>query len=169
MNHTAHPPIRWPGFSRAGTLLVPLHPDWVAVPFGDVFETDGLRLVRKNEFHVTVLNRAMTATALSAWGEARIRDLYLAANWAPRRTGRYALLHERKDAQPHPLECWSLIEHLDLPAMLHFRTELASELGPAFADPVPHVTHFVLGDPNGIGLPDRAALEARLVREVRLP
>jgi hypothetical protein len=169
VNDPAHPPIPWPGLSPAGALVIPLHPDWLAAPFGDVFETDGLRLVRKSEFHVTVLNRAMAATALSACGEAGIRNLYRALNWAPRRTGRYALLHERKDAQPQPIECWSLIEHLDLPAMLHFRTELANLLGPAFADPVPHVTHFVLGDPNGIGLPDGAALKARVVREVRLP
>jgi hypothetical protein len=169
VNSPAHPPVPWPGLSPAGTLLVPLHPDWLAAPFGNVFEMDGLGLVRKSEFHVTVLNRAMAATALPAFGEARIRDLYGALSWAPRRTGRYALLHESKDAQPHPIECWSLIEHLDLPAMLHFRTELASALGPVFADPVPHVTHFVLGDPNGIGLPDGAALEARLVREIRLP
>ena len=48
-----------------------------------------------------------------------------------------------------------------------FRGELARQLGSTFAAPVPHVTHYVRGDPNGIGVPDVRALASLRVREVR--
>ena len=50
--------------------------------------------------------------------------------------------------------------------MLAFRGELARVLGDGFVDPVPHVTHYVRGDPNGIGVPDIRALQALKVRDV---
>lgn len=75
-------------------------------------------------------------------------------------------MHESKRTDDGVLGCWSLIESLHLPAMHAFRAEFARALGPIFADPIPHVTHFVRGDPNGIGVPDVRALDALLVREV---
>jgi hypothetical protein len=138
----------------------------MAAPFGDLCEVDGVRLRRKSEYHVTVLSRDMSRAAAEGVGEARLRALYATLDWAPRRSGRYVLLHEVKPGDGVPLDCWSIIEHLDLPAMHAFRGELARLLGPAFADPVPHVTHYVRGSPNGIGVPDTRALAALRVRDL---
>ena len=166
MDEPAHPAIPWPGFAPERAFVLPLQAGLMATPFRAHCEIDGVRLQRKSEFHVTVLSRDMSRAAAAGYGEARLRALYGSLQWTPRRTGRYALLHEDKRTDAGTLACWSLIEHLHLPAMHAFRSELAHAPGAAFADPVPHVTHFVRGDPNGIGVPDSRALEALQVREV---
>ena len=146
--------------------MLPLRAELMASPLTVPLEIDGVRLQRTSEFHVTVLSRDMARAAAAGCGETRLRELYEALSWAPQRTGRYTLLHEDKRTDTGMLVCWSLIEHLHFPAMLAFREELVRALGRAFAYPVPHVTHFVRGDPNGIGVPDARALDARRVREV---
>lgn len=158
--------LPWPGVWPGRALVLPLLAEGMAAPFGDACGIDGVRLKRKSEFHVTVLDQAMCRYAAEGIGEARLRALYESLSWSPRRTGRYALLHKTKPADSGTLDCWSIIEYLDLPAMHAFRGELARLLGPAFADPVPHVTHYVRGDPNGIGVPDTRALGAVWVRDV---
>jgi hypothetical protein len=165
MDEPLHPAIPWPGFSPERAFVLPLQAGLMATPFGGQCEVDGVRLRRKAEFHVTVLSQEMSRAA-GALDEARLRTLYESLRWMPRRTGRYALLHKAKSTDTGTLDCWSLIEHLDLPAMHAFRDALARLLGAAFADPVPHVTHFVRSDPNGIGVPDTLALAALQVREV---
>lgn len=166
MDELIHPAIPWPGFAAERAFVLPLRTDFMTAPFGDRCQFDGVRLRHKSEFHVTVLNRGMARAAAAGYGEAQLRELYESLEWTPRRSGRYALLHESKHTENGTLECWSLIEHLHLPAMLVFRVELARELGVVFADPVPHVTHYVHGDPNGIGVPDARALDALRVREL---
>lgn len=166
MDTPAHPPIAWPGFSDTRAFVLPLRSDCMATPFGALCQLEGIRLRRKSELHVTVLNADMARAAAAGCGEARLRELYESLEWTPVRTGRYALLHQSKPTAQGPLECWSLIEHLRLPAMLAFRASLARLLGGIFEDPVPHVTHYVHGDPNGIGVPHRRALAALLVREI---
>lgn len=146
--------------------MLPLDRELMATPFAARLELDGVRLRRKDEFHVTVLSREMARAAASGVGERALRALFDALSWVPARTGHYTLLHEDKRTATGVLACWSLIEHLRLPAMLAFRAELERALGRAFAAPVPHVTHFVHGDPNGIGVPDARALEAKRVRDI---
>jgi len=165
MDESIHPALPWPGFTPARSFVLPLQATRMATPFGDTCLIDGMRLERKSEFHVTVLSQDMSRAA-AGLGEARLHALYGSRQWTPRRTGRYALLHQAKPAGTGMLECWSLIEHLDLPAMLAFRGELARMLGDAFADPVPHVTHYVRGDPNGIAVSDIRAFQALRVRDV---
>lgn len=165
MDEQAHPDLPWPGFSPERSLVLPLQAARMATPFGETCEVDGVWLERKSEFHVTVLSQDMSRAA-AALGEARLRALYESRPWTPHRTGRYALLRQSEPTAGGARECWSLIEHLELSAMRHFRGELARMLGSAFADPVPHVTHFVHGDPNGIGVPDTRALQALQRREV---
>lgn len=165
MDEQAHPELPWPGFSPERPFVLPLQAGRMATPFGEACEIEGVLLVRKPEFHVTVLSQDLSRT-VAVLGTARLRALYESRPWTPRRTGRYALLHDAKPALGGTLERWSLIEHLELPAMDHFRGELARMLGPALADPVPHVTHFVRGDPNGIGVPNTRALQALQPREV---
>lgn len=166
MHEPAHPAIGWPGFSPARSFVLPLQAQFMASPFGKSCGIDGVRLQRKEEFHVTVLSRDMARAADVGLGESRLRALYESLSWTPRRTGRYVLLHQPKPTDAGTLDCWSLIEHLELPAMGSFRAALARILGSMFADPVPHVTHYVRGDPNGIGVPDTRALEALRVRDV---
>jgi len=166
MDERIHPAIPWPGFRAERAFVLPLRAERMATPFGDRCEVDGIVLRRKGEFHVTVFSREMSRAAAAAVGEPGLRALYEALHWAPLRTGRYALLHDTKSTDVGPLACWSLIEHMELPAMRAFRAELAHALGRLFADPVPHVTHFVRGDPNGIGVPDTHALAGLLVREL---
>ncbi|MEI7037655.1 hypothetical protein [Fulvimonas yonginensis] len=166
MAASAHPAIPWPGFSPERAFVLPLRAELMAAPFGEVCQFDGIRLHRKHEFHATVLSREMARAAAAACGEPHLRELYASLSWVPSRTGRYALLHQVKPADQGGRACWSLIEHLQFPAMLAFRAELARVLGRLFDDPVPHVTHYVHGDPDGIGVPDTRALAATLVREV---
>ena len=166
MDDTAHPAIVWPGFSPERAFVLPLVGELMVSPFAAPLELDGIRLQRKSEFHVTVLSREMARAAAAGCGEAQLHALYDAMDWIPERSGRYTLLHEDKRTDAGMLACWSLIEHLHFPAMLAFRAELVRTLGRAFDDPVPHVTHFVHGDANGIGVPDRRALEAKRVRDI---
>lgn len=158
MEPIGHPALPWPGLVPGHALVLPLQARFMATPFGPSCEIGGVRLQRKAEFHVTLLNRAMARAAGEALGEAGLRALYESLAWLPRRTGRYTLLRAPPSAGAGLPVRWSLIEHLDLGAMHRFRDELARLLGPAFADPVPHVTHFVQGDPNGIGVSDTRAL-----------
>jgi len=166
MEQSRLPPLPWPGFAPERSFVLPLPAPWMDAPFGDACGIDGVRLRRKSEFHVTVLSQDMSRAAAAGLGEAGLRTLYESLMWAPGRSGRYVLLHKLKPGDRGTLDCWSLIEHLELPAMHAFRGELARLLGPAFADPVPHVTHYVRGDPNGIGVPDTRALAALRVRDV---
>jgi len=166
MEESRLPAIPWPGFSPERAFVLPLLPERMATPFGDACQIDGVRLRRKSEFHVTVLSQDMSRAAAAGMGEARLRALYESVPWTPDRSGRYALLHKVKPTRDGTLDCWSLIEYLELPAMHAFRGELARLLGSAFADPVPHVTHYVRGDPDGIGVPDVRALAASRVRDV---
>jgi hypothetical protein len=162
-----HPPIPWPGFDPQRAFVLPLQAELMDTPFGEACVIDGVRLQRKREFHVTVLDRSMSRVAAVTLGAARLRALYASLEWTPRRTGRYVLLHEGKRDDPEVCESWSLIEHLRLPAMHALRSALADAAGAIFADPVPHVTHFVHGDPHGIGVPDTRALAALQVRPIR--
>lgn len=166
MDERTLPAVAWPGFSPERSFVLPLPAGLMATPFGATCTVDGLRLERKSEFHVTVLSQDMSRAAGAGIGEARLRALYESLQWAPGRTGRYGLLHKAKPTDTGTLDCWSLIEHLELPAMCRFRTELTRRLGSMFADPVPHVTHYVCGDPNGIGVPDTRVLQALKVRDV---
>lgn len=166
MDEPLHPALPWPGFNPERAFVLPLRAEFLATPFGPHCEFDGVRLQRKSEFHVTVLSREMARAAGAGCGEARLRAWFDALAWVPRRSGRYALLHETKRQGGSTLECWSLIEHLHLPAMHAFRAELVRVLGSAFAEPVPHVTHYVHGDPNGIGVLNERALAARRVRDI---
>ncbi|UGB37159.1 hypothetical protein [Frateuria soli] len=160
------PAIRWPGLSPERSFVLPLPATRMTAPFGGICEIDDIRLKRKTEFHVTVLNREMVRAAVAGMGEDLLRALYGSLTWAPRRSGRYVLLHEARTADASALDCWSLIEPLQLPAMHAFRGALAHRIDPSFADLVPHVTHYVHGDPNGIGVPDTRALAALRVRDV---
>lgn len=159
--------MRWPGFTDDGGLILPLpHEDWFAPEMPLRLRLDGHVLERKHELHMTLISRRLGATLLERVGEADMRALFESLTWAPRGTRRYALLHATKNEWAGPLQAWSVVEHLQAPAMSAFRDGLARASGLAIDSGVPHVTLYVAGDPTGIGLPDIATYRSRFVREV---
>jgi len=160
--------MHWPGFRDDGGLILPLDPRPLLSPGLPLrLRLDGHVLVRKPELHMTLLNREAGTALRARLGDARIRAVFESLQWAPRGTGHCALLHKAKDQWDGPLDAWSLIEHLQAPALAEFRYRLAQASGRELDCGVPHATLYVAGDPHGIGLPDIAAYRACLVREVR--
>lgn len=154
-----------PGF-HGQVMLLPLSddPDWPAAP---TLEIDGATLVRKSEFHVTLLDRALATTLRARLGDARIAALAADFDWRPQRSGEGSVLRKTKTDAGAPLPCASLIERVALPAFAAFRRALAAASGLPVPEALPHVTLYVAGDPAGIGLPDLAAFAA--TRQFDLP
>lgn len=159
--------LPWPGFTARGGLLLPL--DAAGFLSADMplrLRLDGHVLERKRELHLTLLDRRQGEALRERLGEARIREAWEALPWAPQGTRCHALLHACKDEREGPLQAWSVIEHLHEPALSAFRHRLAAASGLALDSGVPHVTLYVAGDPEGIGLPDIPAYRDRFVRAV---
>lgn len=159
--------MRWPGFRDDGALILPLDAARF-LPGGSPvrLRLDGHVLERKHELHVTVLGREGGDRLRGHLGEARMRAMFEALDWQLQGTARYSLVHKTKPQWDGPLEAWSLIEHVQVPAFAHFRHGLAAASGLPIDSGVPHTTLYVAGDPYGIGLPDVATYRACHVREV---
>ena len=157
----------WPGFRDDGGVILPLDAaGLLPVDAPRRLRLDGQLLVLKQEFHLTLLGRDQGRAARTALGEARLASLFQALDWTIRETGRYALLHKTKQEWDGPLDCWSLVQHLQVPAMAWFRDAVARESGMPLDCGLPHVTLYVAGDPYGIGVPGVDAYRAVFVREV---
>ena len=158
-----HPP--WPGFSARGSLVLPL-PSQAFAGLPAQFEAEGLRLERKREFHVTLLDRAAGARVhaprpggIVAQG---LPDFFARLDWRWRASGeRWLLLESKPGSTSH-----SLVELLDMPAYASFRAEVGARLGEALPEAPAHVTLYVAGDPVGIGVPSQAAFERLRLRRV---
>lgn len=162
----------WPGFSEGGGLLLPLDHDAHLLPvMPSRLALDGHALERKDELHLTLLDRTQGTTVRGRLGDTRVRALFESQDWVPAGTGRHALLHREKHARGHTAkpEAWSVVELLQEPALAAFRRALARATGLDLDDGVPHVTLYVAGDPGGIGVPDAATWRARFVRDVATP
>lgn len=158
---------RWPGFTEGGGLILPLDPAAHFAPeMPQRLRLDDHVLERKHELHLTLLDRERGTALRRRLGEGRIRALFESLEWAPHGTGRYALLHKVKEGAGGPLQAWSVIEHLQEPALSAFRQGLAQAGGLDLACGVPHVTLYVAGDPSGIGVPGIGTYRACFVREV---
>lgn len=157
----------WPGFTDGGGLLLPLDRGLHLPPeMPDRLHLDGRALERKDELHLTLLDRTRGTALRERLGEARIRRVFESLEWAVQATQRYALLHRPVDANADKPEAWSVVEHLRAPALAGFRRALAAAGGGDLDDGVPHVTLYVAGDRSGIGVPDAATWRARFVRDV---
>ncbi len=163
----------WPGFTPDGALLLALEAaDYRRGP--DVLELLECTLVRKPEFHVTVLGRAAGAALMRALGDARIEseriaEIWRMQDWTVERTGPCLLLHRRRPSggavSPNePLEAWSVIQCIRLPAMAAFRETVARLAGLDLPEAPPHVTLYVAGDLSGIAVPDPSTLQELRVR-----
>lgn len=159
--------MHWPGFRDNGALILPLDPAPFLAPAAPLrLRLDGQVLERKRELHLTLLGRDQGRAVQAALGEDRMRTLFEPMDWQCRGTARYALLHKTKEQWDGPLQAWSVIEHLQVPAFAAFRHELARLTGLAIDCGVPHVTLYVAGDPYGIGLPDLRTYRACFMREL---
>lgn len=148
---------RWPGWTREHTLLLPVPPEVWAPPEATV-TVDGLTLHPKRELHITLVGTQL-GKALRAAAEAgdiardAVRAAFEREDWHWSRTGERTLLHAPPKRRGGP-ERHALIEHVDLPAMASFHAALESLLGRGLPVPPPHVTLYVAGTDQGIGLPD---------------
>ena len=152
---------RWPGWTRQGTLLLPVPPaDW-APPAAPV-TVDGVALQPKRELHVTLVG---TELGRALAGMDGVRAAFAAQDWRWSRTGRRTLLRAPPKAKGGP-DRHAVVEHLDLPAMARFHAALGTLLGRALPVPPPHVTLYVAGTVRGIGLPDPGTLARLRVRDL---
>lgn len=152
---------RWPGWTKARTLLLPVPPgDWA--PPDQPVTVDGVTLQPKRELHITLVGTQL-GKALQVAVEAgdidggAVRAAFEEQDWHWSRTGRRTLLHAppaRRGGPPRH----ALIEHVELPAMAGFHQALGRLLGRQLPVPPPHVTLYVAGTDRGIGLPDPETL-----------
>jgi hypothetical protein len=117
----------------------------------------GRVLAPKHELHVTVIGKALGLRLQAAVAEDAVRAAFCAQRWRLRRSG--WRLRLRREAQE------AVIEPVALPAMARFHARLGRLLGEPLPVPPPHVTLFVCGDAEGIGVPDAATLAALRVGE----
>lgn len=158
-----HPP--WPGFEAGSSLVLPL-PSAQFAALDAELRVDPLVLVRKREFHVTLLDRALGSRlhvpAPGGTLAARVPALFAGLDWQWRRTGERWLLQETRDGtQAH-----TVIELLDLPALEAFRHAIALWLGEPVAPTPAHVTLYLTGTRVGIGLSSYAEFERLRLRPV---
>jgi len=162
MHKTFACPSTWPGL-HDGVLRLPLDADWLPLRTQG-FQRDRESFQRKDEFHITLLDRDATARTVAALGESGLRSMFETTDWGGERTGEGVLI----TATEPPLRS-SLIERLDMPVFHAFRRAVAAAAGIELPEAPPHVTLYTAGDAKGIGVPDLAALHAMRVAGLRLP
>lgn len=156
----------WPGFSARGSLLLPLPAAHFAGLAPELRLDDGLVLTRKNEFHVTLLDRALCERVHDPAAEGApaqaIAGLFAGYDWAwQSRAERWLLLDADEEPPAH-----SVIELIEMPALAQFRAAVGVLLGlPLPATPA-HVTLYVAGQPIGIGLRDFDEFERLRLRRL---
>lgn len=155
----------WPGFSARGSLLLPL-PSTGFRGLEPRLRVDALELRRKPEFHVTLLEHALSARLHEPMpGGAtaeRLPALFATLDWRWRRTGaRWLLMEAKPEGDSH-----AVIELLEMPALNVFRREV----GQLLREPVPpapaHVTLYLQGTEVGIGLASHPEFERLRLRSL---
>lgn len=160
-------PVALPQFSATGALLLRLDPATMRPPSALRVRLDGRWLRRKREFHVTVLGRALGPRLRALFDEPALQITLAGLDWRVQRERRYDLLGKMKPSAHGAVACYSVIEHVRVPGMAALYALLASQVPDSPPCPPPHVTHYVLGDRNGIGVPDREALTAHRIRGIQ--
>jgi hypothetical protein len=156
-------PLRWPGFSERGSLVLPLHGFLRAFPMAATRSIDGLALERKQEFHLTLLSRHEGALVRERAPDAEVESCYDTIAWTLGAIGNAWYLVSA-DAQK-----WSIVVEFPAAPVNRFRAALSEVCGVALSDTVPHVTLYTAGSSKGIGVESVAefsALERRAVTVV---
>lgn len=165
MPGATRPALRWPGFTPERTLVLPVARDARARDHAVVL--DEARFEPKAELHVTVVGRTLGARIAQALADGTLQEAALASafealDWSWSDTGAYVWL--RKDKPEGRAE--SVVELIEMPAMAAFHFALGRKLGERLPVPPAHVTRWVRGNPEGIGVPDEDTLRALTVRLV---
>ena len=155
-----------PEFAATGALLLPLDPAQMRPPSAERVRLGGHWLRRKDEFHVTVLVRALGPQLRALLDEPALQMTLASLDWRVERLHEYDLLNKLKPSEHGAVACYSVIEHVRLPGMEVLYDAIAARVPDFPPCPPPHVTHYVLGDTSGIGVPDAASLQAFRVRHV---
>ena len=147
-------PAAWPGFDAAGAIAIPVDPACWAPPTSGC-TVAGRIFSPKHELHVTVIGKALglrlqDAMRAGRFDERAVQSAFASQRWRLRRSG--WRLHLRKQAKE------SVIEPVALPAMARLHARLGALLGDTLPVPPPHVTLYVFGDAEGIGVPDATTL-----------
>ena len=155
-----------PHWSDAGTLLLAIAPDAWRPPSRGV-RVDGIDFAAKAELHATIVGRVLGGEVRAAMaGDDALGPLIDAAiaslDWSCTRRRAWWLLRKRDG----DVGKTSIVETIAMPAMREFHAHLGTLLGRALPVPPPHVTLYVAGDAEGIGLPDEDAWRRHVVREV---
>jgi hypothetical protein len=158
-----HPP--WPGFTSRGSLLLPL-PDAGFAQMPEALSLEGIEFQRKREFHVTLLDREtgtrIRAQELAGGVRPSVRELFEGEDWQCQRSdARWLLREQQPEGTVH-----SIIELLDMPALVRFR----HNVGWAHGQPLPptpaHVTLYVAGTEVGIGLSSKEQFQRLRLRRL---
>jgi hypothetical protein len=158
-----HP--RWPGFGSGGSLVLPL-PDEAFAQLPPALSLDGIEFERKREFHVTLLDREtgtrIRSQELAGALRPSVRELFEGEDWQCQRTDARWLLREDKPGGP----VHSIIELLDLPALVRFRHNVGWAQGQPLPPTPAHVTLYVAGTPIGIGLSSKEEFQRLRLRRL---
>lgn len=163
---------KWPGWSEERTLVLPIPPEVWAPPLAPI-ELDGREFAPKDELHLTVVGRELGRQVHETLGErfrdTAVRAAFEAQPWRMSRTGECLRIGKQvpSNLTGRTHEVGSIIELVTLPAMARFYRALGDLLGRKLPVPPPHVTLYVHGSEEGIGIPTKAKLRAWTRRSVR--
>lgn len=160
----AMPHPGWPGWTRDGTLLLPIPAESWAPPAHGI-QLDGIDFAPKRELHVTLIGRALGRRLRNAIDRETlaftdVRGMFAAQDWSVWRTGAYLLLRKYERTRGRSRVAHSVIELLQMPAMAGFHHALAGRLHIEVEVPPPHVTLYIAGTRQGIGVPTMATLRS---------
>ncbi len=160
-------PLAGPGWTPHRMLVLPIPRERWAPPDEGV-EVDGLLFLPKRELHLTLIGRGLGQVLHGDPSRRQaVREAFSRLNWGFTRTGELLRLEKRELAGGgHGRAIGSIIERIELPAMVPFYESLAALLGRTLAIPPPHVTLYTAGRSQGIGVPDVATLRRLVVRQV---
>ena len=151
------------------SLVLPIAPDSWAPPRHSV-EIDGVAFTPKPELHITVignrLGRELREAFAAPWLRAAVSAAFDRQDWRFTRNRRHWLLRKPFVEDRRRRVAHSIIERIELPAMAPFHRDLGRLLGRQLPAPPPHVTLYVAGRTQGIGVSSAARLRAFAVREV---
>ena len=150
-----------PGWTAAGTLLLPIAPAAWPLP-ATPLSLDGIAFMPKRELHVTVVGRALGAELDEAGLHDAVASACAPLDWRFVRRGQWLRLQARTGGRRRD----SIIERIELPALAVLYATLGALLGRQPPAPPAHVTLYTAGDERGIGVPDAAVLARRTVRRV---
>jgi hypothetical protein len=125
-------------------------------------QVDACAFAPKDELHVTVVGKTLgaalqVAIAAGRFGEGAVQRAFESQRWRLRRSG-WRIRLRKPAAQDGDAAKESIIEPVALPAMARFHAALGDLLGVELPVPPPHVTLYVRGDAEGIGVADAATL-----------